>query len=269
VTPAAMRGAAYGLRQGLDSVGAVLGPLLAIGSMIWFANNLRAAMWIAVVPAFAAVALLVICVHEPKDATRRTFNSVLMPADVRELPRAFWFVVVLAALFTLARFSDAFLLLRGENVGLAPRWMPAVLVVMNVFYASAAYPAGVSADRMGKRALLLSGLMVLIAADVLLALARSPALVFAGAALWGLHMALTQGLFAKLIADTAASHLRGTAFGIFHLVTGVALLAASALAGLLWNARGPRATFFVGGLFATGCAIGLMSVMPRRKRATA
>jgi MFS family permease len=271
ITPAGMRGAAYGLRQGLDSLGALLGPLLAVGCMIWFANNLRAAMWIGVIPAFIAVALLIIYVREPTRAapTAAAPASPIVFADLRHLPVRFWLVVVLGAIFTLARFSEAFLVLRGESAGLQIGYVPFVMVVMNLFYAGGAYPAGVAADRFKQRTLMLIGLLFLVIADFVLAFAASPLLVFAGASLWGLHMACTQGLFSKLVAETASPALRGSAFGIFHLVSGVALLCASALAGLLWNVHGPRATFLTGAIFAMLCAFGLIfGIAQRPTRAT-
>src|SRR5574340_1011881 len=203
ITPAQLRGAAYGLRQGLDSVGALIGPLLAVAFMIWLADDIRAVMWIAVVPAFIAVALLAIYVREPESG--RAGGHVQAPltlADARLLPLRYWLVVLLGAVFTLARFSEAFLVLRAQDVGLALGYVPVVMVVMNVFYAGAAYPAGAAADRFRARTLLLIGLALLIAADGVLAAARGALAVFAGAALWGLHMAFTQGLLSKLVADT-------------------------------------------------------------------
>jgi MFS family permease len=266
ITRPEMRGAAYGLRQALDSVGALLGPLLAVVCMIWFANNIRAVMWIASVPACVAVALLVVYVREPPRIAPAAGHTAapLAFADLRQLPIRFWLVVILGALFTLARFSEAFLLLRGESAGLKIRYVPFVMVVMNLFYAGAAYPAGAAADRFKQRTLMLIGLCFLVIADLVLAFAASPLFVFAGAALWGLHMACTQGLFAKLVADNASPKLRGTAFGVFHLVSGVALLCASALAGSLWSAHGPRTTFLAGALFATLSAFGLLFGIAQR-----
>lgn len=266
IAPAPLRGAAYGLRQALDSVGALLGPLLAVIFMIWLANDIRTVMWLAVVPAFIAVALLMIYVREPE----RTHASghakaPLRLADTKRLPLRYWLVVLLGAVFTLARFSEAFLVLRAEDVGLALGFVPVVMVVMNVFYAAAAYPAGAAADRFRQRTLLLIGLALLIAADGVLAVASGVLAVFAGAALWGLHMAFTQGLLSKLVADTVPTQLRGTGFGIFNLVSGGALLLASVLAGILWSAIGPAATFLAGAGFATLAAIGLLTVHPRRR----
>lgn len=261
ISPAPLRGAAYGLRQALDSVGALLGPLLAVVFMIWLADDIRAVMWIAVVPAFIAVALLMIYVRDPgRTHATGDVKSPLARANIKRLPLRYWLVVLLGAVFTLARFSDAFLVLRAQDIGLALGYVPVVMVVMNVFYAGAAYPAGAAADRFHPRTLLLIGLALLIAADMVLAAARGALGVFAGVALWGLHMAFTQGLLSKLVADTVPTQLRGTGFGIFNLVSGGALLLASVLAGVLWSAIGPAATFLAGAGFAALAAIGLLTV---------
>ena len=260
ITPPESRGAAYGLRQALDSVGAFLGPLLAVIFMAWFANNIREVMWIAVLPAFIAVALLVVYVREPEhDTKRRAVRAPLALVDIKRLPLRYWLVVLLGAVFTLARFSEAFLVLRAQDVGLAIGYVPVVMIIMNVFYAVFAYPAGAAADRLSPRTLLLVGLMLLIAADLLLAAAAAPLMTFFGAALWGLHMALTQGLLSKLVADTSPGELRGTAFGVFNLVSGVALLLASVIAGELWSSYGPSATFMAGAAFAAVAALGLLA----------
>ena len=266
ITPRTWRGAAYGLRQALDSVGAVVGPLLALGLMIVFANNMSAVMWVAAVPAFIAVALLIVYVREPEKATAQGTRGTLTLADAGRLPLQYWYVVLLGAVFTLARFSEAFLVLRGQDVGLKLGRVPLVMIVMNLFYAGAAYPAGAAGDRVSQRALLLVGLGLLIAADVVLAFAASSLLVFAGAALWGLHMAFTQGLLSKLIADTVPAELRGTGFGIFNLISGSALLLASVVAGALWNSRGPTATFLTGAVFAAISVIGFVAAVWQRRR---
>jgi MFS family permease len=268
LTPAQLRGAAYGLRQALDSVGACLGPLLAVAVLAASADDTRAVMWAAVVPAFVAVALLVGWVREPAQPGGPAEAAPPRPAlaDARRLPPRYWGVVALGAVFTLARFSEAFLVLRGQQAGLALQWVPAVMVVMSACYALVAYPAGAAADRIAARTLLLAGLALLIAADLVLALAQSVATVFAGAALWGLHMAFTQGLLSKLVADAAPAALRGTAFGVFNLVSGGALLAASVIAGALWDQFGPRATFVAGAAFAAVAVLGLLA-WPMRPRA--
>ena len=264
ISPPQLRGAAYGLRQALDSVGALLGPLLAVLCMSWFANDIRAVLWVAVLPAFIAVALLIVFVREPeRGAAGRTAALPLHPVEIRRLPRRYWLVVLLGGVFTLARFSEAFLVLRAQDVGLSLGLVPLVMIVMNVFYAGVAYPAGAAADRVRPRTLLLIGLAFLIAADLILATTSTAMAAFAGAALWGLHMAFTQGLFAKLVADTAPVELRGTAFGVFNLVSGGALLLASVIAGALWSAWGATATFVVGGIFAAIAALGLLLYRPQ------
>ena len=264
-----MRGAAYGLRQALDSVGAFAGPLLAVAFMYLLANQIRAVLWIAVIPAFLCVALILFGVKEPDDAKSTAPRRRLAFADVQRLSRRYWFIVALGAVFTLARFSEAFLILRARDVGLAIGFVPLIMIVMNVVYSACAYPAGAAADRMAPRTLLITGLVMLVAADALLAAARSPLLAFIGAGFWGLHMALTHGLLTKLVADTAPDELRGTAFGVFNLVSGIALLLASVIAGALWTALGPAATFVAGAAFATLAAAGLLLFRPKANPASA
>jgi MFS family permease len=260
ITPASMRGAAYGLRQALDSVGAAIGPALALVLMVWFVDDIRTVMWFAVPPAFITVVLLLVYVHEPdRPHTTSGTRSLFSLADVSRLPRRYWLVVLLGAVFTLARFSEAFLVLRGEHVGLRLSYVPLVMILMNVVYAASAYPAGAAADRVSARTLLVVGLVLLVAADAVLASARAPLAVLAGAALWGLHMGLTQGLLSKLVADAVPQGLMGTGFGIFSLVTGAALLGASIIAGALWTAFGPPATFLAGAAFAAVAAVGLLA----------
>lgn len=269
LTEPRMRGAAFGLRQALDSGGALLGPLLAVALMLWLANNIRLVMWLAVVPAFVAVALLMLYVREPeRAATAAAAGRPLAFAEARRLPMRYWLVVLLGAVFTLARFSEAFLVLRAQDAGLPLSYVPVVMIVMNLFYAGAAYPAGAAADVMRQRSLLLIGIGTLILADLILAFATSPPMVLAGAALWGLHMALTQGLLSKLVADTAPAHLLGTAFGLFNLVSGVAVLLASVIAGSLWNVAGPPATFLAGAAFAAFAALGLVFGRRHQHRGT-
>lgn len=267
LVPAGQRGAAYGLRQALDSVGAFVGPLLAVLLMLRFANDIRAVLWVAVVPAVLAVLVLLVGVREPARPTEDVVpRRTIAVGDVRRLPRRYWQVVALGAVFTLARFSEAFLVLRAQDVGLATAYLPVVFIIMNAVYALAAYPAGAAADRLRGSTPLLLGLGVLVAADVVLALSSAAWLTLAGAALWGLHLAFTQGQFAKLVADATPPALAGTAFGLFHLVSGAALLLASALAGVLWSRIGPAATFATGGGFAALAAAGLLW---RRARAAA
>ena len=264
IAPRELRGAAYGLRQSLDSVGAFIGPLAAVAFMVWLANDIRAVLWVAVVPAFVAVALLVFGVHDPERVKVNSgMRSPVAFTEATRLPFRFWLIVLLGAVFTLARFSEAFLVLRAQDVGLTLGYVPLVMVVMNVFYTATAYPAGVAADQLSQRTLLIVGLAMLVAADLVLAVAASPLLAFLGAAMWGMHMGVTQGLFAKLVADTALGELRGTAFGIFNLVSGGALLLASVVAGALWSAFGAPATFLAGAAFAMLAIFGLLAY--RRK----
>jgi len=265
VTPAESRGTAYGLRQSLDTVGATLGPLLAIGLMYLFSDNIRTVLWFAVIPAVICVLILVTFVKEPPH-TPKEKRAPIQVREIRELGWLYWFVVVAGAVFTLARFSEAFLVIRAHDQGLALALTPAVIAVMSLVYAGAAYPAGRLQDRYGARPLLVAGLAALIAADLLLALGRGLLPTFLGISLWGLHMGLTQGVLSALIAEAAPSRLRGTAFGLFGLVTGLAALAASILAGVLWDAIGPDATFLAGGGFAVLALLGFLTV---RRRASA
>uniref|UniRef100_UPI003D04A3C4 MFS transporter n=1 Tax=Alcaligenes faecalis TaxID=511 RepID=UPI003D04A3C4 len=261
VTPPEMRGAAYGLRQTLDTIGAFVGPLLAIGLMWWTANNYQLIFWIAVLPAFIAIAILVFFVREPKlPANTRPRKLPLNREDLGRLGSRYWWVVAIGLAFTLARFSEAFLILRGEASGLPPMWAPAVLVVMGVAFSLSAYPAGVLSDRMRKTDLLLIGVALLIAADLVLAFVPGLLGLGLGVALWGLHMGFTQGLFNVLIADNAPAELRGTAFGMFHLLTGVALLLASVIAGVLWDTIGFQGTFAAGAIFAVLTGAGLITL---------
>jgi MFS family permease len=258
IVPRELRGAAYGLRQALDSVGAFIGPALAVVFMLWFAGDIRRVLWVAIVPAVLAVVVLWMFVREPEQHAADVAPAKrLQLADAARLPLRYWYVVGLGAAFALARFSEAFLVLRAENLGLAIAFVPIVMIVMNLVYAGAAYPAGAAADRLGARGLLLAGLLLLIAADLVLAGAQTSFAVFTGAALWGLHMALTQGLLSKLVADTAPEDLRGSAFGVFNLVSGVAMLGASVIAGLLWTVYGPGAAFLASAGFSLVAVLAL------------
>ena len=264
VTLPEQRGAAYGLRQALDTVGAVLGPLAAIGLMIFLANDIRAVLWVAVVPAVVAVLVLVAWVREPeREQAPAPVGDKLAWRSLARLQRHYWLVVALGALLTLARFSEAFLILRAQDLGLALALAPAVMVVMNLVYTAVSFPAGVAADRGGQRALLFWGLAALIASDLVLGAGAGLVAVLAGAALWGVHMGLTQGLLSKLVADAAPADLRGTAFGVFHLVSGAALLAASVLAGWLWSAFGASSTFYAGAAFTALAFAGLLMATRR------
>ena len=263
VTPDCQRGRAYGLRQALDTVGAFIGPLAAIGLMQIYAGDMRAVFWFAALPALLSVLLVLFGVQDAESTPRPvSARPPIQWRDLRSLDAAYWRVVALGVVLTLARFSEAFLILKAHDSGLPLPLAPLVLVAMNVVYALGAYPAGVLADRMGPRRLLLAGLAALIVADVLLALGHGLTMIFGGITLWGLHMDLSQGLLAKLVADRAPAALRGSAFGVFNLSSGVAMLLASALAGVLWQLFGATTTFWAGAVFALLAAL-LVSAMPK------
>jgi MFS family permease len=260
VTPPHIRGAAFGLRQSLDTVGAFVGPLLAVALMLLWANDYRAVFWVAVIPGALAVALLLFGVREPprQDGEKRV--NPIRRENIARLSPAYWWVVGVGAVFTLARFSEAFLVLRAQQTGIAVALVPLVMVAMNVVYAASAYPFGALSDRINHKTILVASLFVLIGADLVLAQADHWATLLAGVALWGVHLGMTQGLMAKLVADTAPPDLRGTAFGVFNLVSGAAMLIASVLAGLLWDQLGAAFTFYAGAGF---CMLALMGLMKR------
>jgi len=259
ITTPGTRGAAFGLRQALDTFGAFVGPVIALVLMAVLAGNVRAVFAWAVVPAVIAVLLMIFGVDEPKrPGAPKLVRAPIRWAEVRDMGQPFWSVVAVGMVFTLARFSEAFLVLRAQGVGLPVGLIPLVLIVMNFVYAAVAAPAGALADRMDRRLLLGVGLSVLILADLALALLPSVGGVLFGVALWGAHMGLTQGLLSALVADAAPDRLRGTAFGLFNLATGVTLLVASALAGGLWAAYGAGATFFAGAVFCLSALFGLL-----------
>lgn len=259
ITEPGARGAAFGLRQALDTVGAFLGPLVAMGLMVVLAGDIRAVFTWAVVPGVIAVLLMIFGVDEPKRShAPRQARIPIRWAEVRDMGRPFWWVVAVGVVFTLARFSEAFLVLRAQGVGLRPALIPLVLIVMNVVYAAVAAPAGSLSDRMDRRALLAIGLGILILADLALAFLPSIGGVLFGVALWGAHMGVTQGLLSALVADAAPDRLRGTAFGVFNLATGLTLLVASGLAGILWSRFGAPTTFLAGVAFCTVALAGLL-----------
>jgi MFS family permease len=264
IAPAHLRGASFGLRQSLDTIGAFLGPALAVGLMWLTADNFQAVFWVAVIPAFLAVGLLLVAVHEPeRPAGLRKVRFPLSLPELKRLGSNYWFVVAVATMFALARFSEAFLILRAQTVGLPLALAPLVLVVMNVVYALAAYPAGVWSDHLNRMTMLTIGLGLLIAADLALAFSGSLAGAAGGIVLWGLHMGFTQGLLATLVADAAPPELRGTAYGVFNLLSGLALLVASVIAGELWDDLGPQATFLAGASLTALVLIGLGVVRHR------
>jgi MFS family permease len=249
IAPEHLRGASFGLRQSLDTVGAFVGPLLAVGLLLLGGNDFRAVFWLAVIPAWLAVALLAFGLREPPAPSVPSRLNPLRRESLRRLSPSYWYVVGLGAVFTLARFSEAFLVLRAEQSGIALALVPLVLVLMNVVYSMSAYPFGALSDRVSHRTLLAFGLVVLMAADMVLASSTHWGVLVAGVALWGIHMGMTQGLLAAMVAETAPADLRGTAFGVFNLFSGLAMLAASVVAGLLWDRVGAEATFYAGAGF--------------------
>jgi MFS family permease len=264
ISPSHVRGASFGLRQSLDTVGAFLGPLMAMYLMWLTAEHFTSVFWIAVIPAFLSFVLILAVVREPdRPAWLRRVRMPLGRGELGHLSSAYWWIVIVATLFTLARFSEAFLVLRAQSVGLPLALVPVALVIMNFVYAFSAYPVGVLSDRMSRVTILVLGLIVLLASDLVLAFAAGTAAIAVGAALWGLHMGLTQGLLAALVADTAPAELRGTAYGVFNLITGLALLLASVIAGALWDVTGPQGTFLAGAGFAVLTLIGLVPIRRR------
>ena len=263
VTAPEQRGAAYGLRQSMDTVGAFAGPLIAIGLMVGFAFDIRAVFWVACIPALITVVVLWFGVQEPPNVAKAdSRKNPFAGFRFSDYPKAFWSLVVLVLMFTLMRFSEAFLVLRAQDAGLSHNWIPMTLVVMSATYLLVAYPAGVLSDRMSRHSLLALGCVVMLAADLLLGLATSLNMVMAGIALWGVHMGLTEGLIAALVADYAPSALRGSAFGVINLARGVMALFASALAGGLWTWSGPTATFITGAGLAVLTAVMALSMRP-------
>ena len=261
IAPPEVRGAAFGLRQSLDTVGAFTGPLLAVGLMLLWANDFRAVFWVAVIPGVLSVLLLMVGVREPERQADTPRSNPVNRANMRRLSAAYWWVVGIGAVFTLARFSEAFLVLRAHQLGVAVAWVPLVMVAMNVVYAASAYPFGWLSDRISHTRLLVAGLLVLVLADAVLATSTDWVSLLLGVALWGVHMGMTQGLLATMVADTAPADLRGTAFGLFNLVSGVAMLIASVLAGWLWDTHGAASTFVAGAVFALSALL-LLGLRP-------
>ncbi len=260
LTPEPLRGASYGLRQSLDTIGAMLAPLFVVILMALTANDFIAVFWIAVAPAFLSFAVILVAVHDPEQSPARAVRAPLSRLELGRLGRSYWVIVAIAAIFALARFSEAFLLLRAQAAGVPLTLAPAVMILMNGVFALSAWPAGALSDRIGRIGLLVVGLALLVVADLVLAFGSSFGSVGLGVALWGLHMGLTQGLFAALLADLCPADLRGTAFGMFNLVTGLATLAASIFAGAMWDRAGPLGAFLAGAIFAAIALTGLAFV---------
>jgi MFS family permease len=257
IAPPQLRGAAFGLRQSLDTVGAFLGPLLAVGLMLLWANDFRAVFWVAILPGLMAVALLLFGIHEPEHRQTSKGRNPIRWDNLTRLASAYWWVVGFGAIFALARFSEAFLVLRAQHSGIPVALVPLVMVAMNLIYALSAYPFGKLSDQMSHMRLLALGLLVLIVADLVLAMNDHWGAVLLGVGLWGLHMGMTQGLLATMVADTAPADLRGTAYGFFNLASGLSMLIASVLAGFLWDQFGASFTFYAGAMF---CGIAVMGL---------
>ncbi|WP_235429430.1 MFS transporter [Chromobacterium vaccinii] len=256
ITPPDIRGAAFGLRQSMDTVGAVLGPLLAIGLMLLYRDDIRSALWWSLPPALLAVAAIWLWVREPAEHGEARAPAFLFSRAVfSQFSAGFWGVAGLGAVFTLARFSEAFLVLRGAQLGLPLAWAPLTMVAMSASYALSAYPLGWLSDHVSRARLLQLSLLLLIAADLALGAAAGPAMLLAGALLWGLHLGCSQGLLSALVAQTAPPGLAGSAFGLFNLICGAATLLASALAGALWQAWGAAAAFHGGAAFAAAALL--------------
>jgi len=257
LAPPHLRGAAFGLRQSLDTVGALLGPLLAVGLMLLWANDFRAVFWVAVIPGLMAVGLLLFGIQEPVQRQSAVRTNPIRRDNLLRLSSAYWWVVGIGAVFTLARFSEAFLVLRAQHGGIPIALVPLVMVAMNSIYSLSAYPFGKLSDQMSHTRLLALGLLVLIAADLVLAMNDHWGAVLLGVGLWGLHMGMTQGLLATMVADTAPADLRGTAYGFFNLASGLSMLIASVLAGFLWDQFGASFTFYAGAMFCGMAVMGL------------
>jgi len=272
ITPPSVRGAAYGLRQSLDAAGGFIGPLLALVLMALFSDNIPLVLWFALIPAVLCMVFLVFGVEEPDaiQATRNKDGKCSLPlhrADIAQMSGSYWLVVAIGGMFALARFSVAFLALRAMDLGLPIGLSPFVLVLMGVVFSLSSYPVGVLADRMDRGRLLALGFVALILAELVLASASGYVSAMIGVAIWGVHMGFTQGLLSALVADSAPDHLRGTAFGIFNLVNGIALLFASLVAGMLWQGMGASVTFYSGAVFA-GIALLLLLISFRSRHWT-
>jgi len=265
IAPASMRGEAFGLRQSLDTLGAVIGPLVASGLMLLFVNGFRIVFWLACVPAVLAVLLVVWGVTEKSPPTSHRPQNPITRESLTQLSRAYWWIVIVGMFFALARFSEAFLLLRAKDGGLSDAYIPLVLVAMNLVYALSAYPLGKLSDSVSHFKLLVLGILVLIASDIVLAYDGDWYVVVLGVCLWGVHLAATQGLLARMVADVAPVALRGTAYGFFNLVSGVGMLIASVLAGIIWDQMGAQMTFLTGIGFCV-LALVVLSMRPADER---
>ena len=264
-TPAEIRGRAFGLRQAMDTIGALLAPIVAIGLMVLLANNIRSVFWIAVIPAACSFLLALVALREPEQSLAAPKLSPFF-SGFRQLAPETKRLLAVGFPFGMARFSEGFLILKGIEIGLSETWSPLTLAVFNLAYVALAYPAGALSDRMSPRSLLFAGIAALIAGNLVLAWSTTLNMVILGVTLWGAHMALTQGIFSRMIADSAPEDLRATSFGAFWFVTGVAGLLASLGAGMLWDRDGSSATFVASaGLAALAAA--MLFLLPEERRA--
>ena len=242
-TPPAIRGRAFGLRQALDTAGALLAPIAAIALMAWLASDIRLVFWIAIIPAACSFLLAWLALREPQQQLAPLERSPFF-AGFRHLDKATKRLLQVGFLFGLARFSEGFLILKGIEIGLSEALSPLTLAVFNLAYVALAYPAGALSDRMSPRSILLAGMALLVAGNLVLAQTGSFAGLILGVGLWGAHMALTQGIFSRMVADSAPADKRATAFGAFWFVSGTGTLLASLAAGMLWDRSGSEMTFF-------------------------
>lgn len=258
-TPPEIRGRAFGLRQALDTAGALLAPLVAIGLMAWLASDIRAVFWIAVIPAGISFLLAWLALREPETHLGPIKQSPFFHG-FRELDSRTKRLLQVGFLFTLARFSESFLILKGIGIGLSEAMSPLTLAIFNLAYVALAYPAGAMSDRMRPANLLALGMLALIAGNLVLAGTGGFTGLVIGTTLWGAHMALTQGIFSRMIADSAPDHLRATSFGAFWFVTGIGSLLASLGAGWMWDRQGSSATFITSAIVA-GVALAMLSLL--------
>jgi MFS family permease len=260
IVPPEIRGAAFGLRQSLDTIGAILGPIIALILMEFLLGNIRAVLWLAVIPALIAVVIMAVGVKEPEQKREGSARPPFHFRDIKLIGSSYWQLIAIAGMLSMARFSEAFLILKAQAIGLPVALAPMVLVIMNIVYALTAYPVGHISDRMDRKSMLLIGGAFLIAADIVLGFASEVWMLAAGVALWGLHLGFSQGLLAAMVADTAPAHMRGTAYGVYNFTCGMALLAASVIAGRLWDTVGPAAAFFTGAIFMLVAMAGLLFI---------
>ena len=264
VTDASNRGAAYGLRQSLDTIGALLGPLLAMVVLDRSPQNFRLVFWLAVIPGIIAVMFLVFGVKEPRQQQNQQRVNPLNRSALSSLGSNYWWLLLAVLIFNLGNSSDAFLLLKAQQVGIPAAFIPLTLVVQNLTYALFAYPLGRLSDRISRRQLLIGGWLIYALVYGGLALVDRAPQFWGLLAVYGVHLAMTQGTITALVADLVPANLRGTAFGFLNLAVGVALFPASLLAGLLWQQLGSGVAFAVSSGLAL-IAICLLAIVSQNK----